>query len=252
MPRPRRRSLVRATLAAVVVTVGAGFGAGAASGQNAVVVELFTSQGCSSCPPADRNLARLVKRPDVLALSFHVDYWDYIGWKDPFASPATTARQHGYAQALKQRYVYTPEMVFDGQAHDPGTSVAKLEKLIAAAAARPHVRLNPVLALAPADAVRVTLPDMPRGERSHDIWVVTYDARRVTPVARGENGGATLENHNVVRSVERYTTWAGGSGVGFVVPADRIAAGRSVAVLVQLPDLGAILGAAKIDRTPTN
>ena len=77
-------------------------------------VELFTSQGCNSCPPADAFLGRLAKRPDIVALSFHVDYWDYIGWKDPFASRETTERQRGYARSLKQRYVYTPEMVVDG------------------------------------------------------------------------------------------------------------------------------------------
>src|SRR6478735_5152513 len=84
-------------------------------------VELFTSQGCSSCPPADAELGKLARRPDIVALSFHVDYWDYIGWKDRFASKESTERQRTYARTLKQRYVYTPEMVVDGRVHEPGT-----------------------------------------------------------------------------------------------------------------------------------
>ena len=83
-------------------------------------IELFTSQGCSSCPPADPQLGKLARRNDIVALSFHVDYWDYIGWKDRFATHETTERQRAYARALKQRYVYTPELVVDGIGHEPG------------------------------------------------------------------------------------------------------------------------------------
>src|ERR1700748_2542532 len=82
-------------------------------------IELFTSQGCSSCPPADAELGKLARRPDIVALSFHVDYWDYIGWKDRFATKATTERQRTYARTLAQRYVYTPEMVVDGRVNEP-------------------------------------------------------------------------------------------------------------------------------------
>src|SRR6185369_6337072 len=113
MSRIARRSLLMA---------GAGLAlapqAPAGDKQGPWALELFTSQGCSSCPPADRELGACARRPDIVALSYHVDYWDYIGWKDRFATPATTARQHTYASVLKQRYVYTPEMVVDGIAHD--------------------------------------------------------------------------------------------------------------------------------------
>ena len=96
-------------------------GAGqAASAEPRAVIELFTSQGCSSCPPADALLGKLAHDPSVIALSLPIDYWDYIGWKDRFATRETTERQRAYARALKQRYVYTPEMVVDGIGHDPG------------------------------------------------------------------------------------------------------------------------------------
>src|SRR3569623_1698273 len=92
----------------------AGSRAVAAPSGGPLAIELFTSLGCSSCPPADLQLGRLARRPDIVALSFHVDYWDYIGWKDRFATKETTARQRIYAHTLSQRYVYTPEMVVDG------------------------------------------------------------------------------------------------------------------------------------------
>ena len=107
---PRRGALA----GSAVLLVGASFGPARAAPVGPWAVELFTSQGCSSCPPADRVLGGLARRDDIVALSFHVNYWDYIGWKDPFASAPLTERQRSYARMLKQRYVYTPEMVVDG------------------------------------------------------------------------------------------------------------------------------------------
>ena len=102
-----------------------------------VVVELYTSQGCSSCPPADAFLGELARQDDVIALSLHVDYWDYMGWTDTFASPVTTARQRAYKQALNSRYVYTPQIVVDGRGHAVGSRRAEVRTLIAEAQARP-------------------------------------------------------------------------------------------------------------------
>src|SRR5690242_20233995 len=125
-----------APLAAALV-LGAGWlsGGAAMAGERAVpvVVELFTSQGCNSCPPADAYLGELAKRPDVLALSLHVDYWDYIGWKDPFAHHAFTLRQREYSRALSQRYVYTPQMVINGDLQGVGSERRTIEALIARA-----------------------------------------------------------------------------------------------------------------------
>src|SRR5215469_3910472 len=99
-----------------------------------IVVELFTSQGCSSCPPADKYLGELAKRPDVMALAFHVEYWNYIGWADPYSKPWATRRQHDYSAKLKQRFVYTPEMVVQGAAEGVGSERDTIEALIRAAA----------------------------------------------------------------------------------------------------------------------
>lgn len=215
-----------------------------------VVVELFTSQGCSSCPPADRLLGELSRRSDVIALSVHVDYWDYIGWKDPFATAATTARQHSYAQTLKQRYVYTPEMVFNGAAHDPGTNAAKVERMLKQAAERAGPRVNPVLSALSGGRAQIDLPRT-AGVPLSDIWLLSADPRHVTTVGRGENRGATLSNFNVVRSLEKLATW-NGEATRLPVAAGKLAPGAAMVVLVQTTDHGPILGAAKLDRPATN
>ena len=215
-----------------------------------VVVELFTSQGCSSCPPADRLLGELSRRPDVITLSVHVDYWDYIGWKDPFASAATTARQHAYAQALKQRYVYTPEMVFNGAAHDPGTNAGRVDKMLRQAAERTGPRANPVLSALSGGRGLIELPKTV-GVPPAEIWLLTVDAHRVTSVGRGENRGATLTNFNVVRSIEKLAAW-NGEATRLTVAADKLPPGAAMVVLAQSVKCGPILGAARLDRLATN
>src|SRR5580693_6684731 len=145
---PRRRSLlVGAAAAAGATMIGGGPGTAHAhsTAEGPWAVELFTSQGCSSCPPSDAYLGGLAKRTDIVALSYHVDYWDYIGWKDPFATRATTDRQRAYARVLKQRYVYTPEMVVDGITHEPGVTRSSIDEMLAAAQHQSPRRATPQL-----------------------------------------------------------------------------------------------------------
>src|SRR6516164_10851500 len=126
----RRRENVVAGAALAAAILGAALPALA---ETPVVVELFTSQGCSSCPPADAYLGELAARKDVIPLAFHVDYWNYIGWADPFATKQMTQRQRDYQRALNQRYVYTPEMVVNGEAHEVGSDRHGIDRLIEAA-----------------------------------------------------------------------------------------------------------------------
>src|SRR5215510_331606 len=145
---PGRRSLLIGGAAAAGVAATAARIAMAkapSTSEGPWAVELFTSQGCSSCPPADAYLGALAKRQDIVALSYHVDYWDYIGWKDPFANRTTTARQRAYARVLKQRYVYTPEMVVEGIGHDTGREKGGIERLLAEAQRRSSKRATPEL-----------------------------------------------------------------------------------------------------------
>lgn len=212
-----------------------------------VVVELFTSQGCSSCPPADRLLGELATRADIVALSFHVNYWDRLGWKDPFASDSTTARQHGYARVQAESQVYTPQMMVNGVVHAPGSSQSAVRELLAAGAKTNPLRLQPVLGPGPDNGVVLTLPAAADIGGDHAVWLVTYDATHVTEVLRGENRGERLVNRNVVRSIERLATWQG-AAQSWTLDAARVPASRSVAVLVQRRDLGPIVGAARLDR----
>ena len=175
-------------------------------------VELFTSQGCSSCPPADAYLGNLARRPDIVALSFHVDYWDYIGWKDPFATRATTERQRAYARALKQRYVYTPEMVVEGIGHDTGREREPIESLLAEAQRRSPKRATPELSRTADGALTIKLAAFPLDGQPADVTLAIYDRRHSTPVASGENQGRMLENFNIVRHLEVLGRWDGCGG----------------------------------------
>ena len=248
---PGRRSVLIGTAAAAVsglsasATPPSGAPSGPSSGPWAV--ELFTSQGCSSCPPADAQLGRLRDRPDIVALSFHVDYWDYIGWKDPFADRAMTSRQHGYARVLRQRYVYTPEMVVDGITHEPGVTRASIDEMLAAAQLQSPVRATPKLERVMDGPLTITLaPFKLEGRAPADIMLAVYDRRHSTPVPRGENTGHTLDNFNVVRRFETVATWDG-SAASWTVPPDRFQPGQGIAVLVQHNDYGPMIGCGKLE-----
>jgi hypothetical protein len=208
-------------------------------------VELFTSQGCSSCPPSDAYLGKLARRPDIVALSYHVDYWDYIGWKDPFATRDTTERQRAYARVLKQRYVYTPEMVVDGIGHDTGRDRGAIESLLAQAQRRSPRRATPGLSRAVGGPLTITLAASDL-DGPADVTLMIYDRRHATPVASGENQGRMIENFNVVRSLQVLARW-NGAAASWTVDADRLQPGQGAAVIVQHADHGAVLGCNKLE-----
>ena len=206
-----------------------------AAGKAPVVVELFTSQGCSSCPPANANLIKLSDRPGVLALSFAVTYWDYLGWKDTFDRPEYTDRQSAYEPSLGQTGPYTPQTVVNGTATTVGNSFSEIDALVANA--RP---LNgPSVALKPG-SVTIGAAEAPKS--GADVWLVDYDPKIVeVPVGRGENTGHTLPHTHVVHNLQHLGTWNGtASSFDFSSPKD----GLLTAILVQGTNGGPILAAA--------
>ncbi len=206
-----------------------------------IVVELFTSEGCSSCPPADALLAELATRPDVLALSFDVDYWDRQGWKDPFSSPQATARQRQYARLLGLDTVYTPQIVVDGRWQAVGSDRAAVAQALDQAQRR-HATV-PMTVVWEHGQARIEM-DGGGDPGSASVLLIGFDERRVDRVERGENAGRTLTHVDVVRGVAVIGHYHGVAGT-IETPApwssDRIAA------LVQAKD-GRILGAAIADR----
>lgn len=209
----------------------------AADPAHPVVVELFQSQGCSSCPPANANVMAIADRPDVLALSFGVTYWDQLGWKDTFASAKFTARQWDYAHGLGLDNVFTPQVVVNGRRYGVGIDNGELRTLISTGDrgdSGPALTVRgPVLTIAAA----------PR--QVADVWLVRYDPRIVqVPIRRGENGGRTLPHKNIVRELTLLGQWSGGAEtLALPKPADPT---LRTAVLVQRPKGGPILAAVKL------
>lgn len=206
----------------------------AAEAKPAVVVELFTSQGCSSCPPANANLIKLSNRPGVLALSFAVTYWDYLGWKDTFDSPKYTQRQVAYEPPLGQAGPYTPQMVVNGSTTTVGSSLSEIEGLLAGAKSLkgPAIELR-------SGSVAIGAGNAPRS--GADIWLVRYDPSVVqVPVGRGENSGRTLSHTHVVHDLQLLGHWTGEAS-SFDLPAPKGA--YKTAILVQGANGGPVLAA---------
>lgn len=202
-----------------------------------VVVELFTSQGCSSCPPADAYLSELARRPDVLPLAFHVTYWNRLGWRDPYSLPASTERQEAYADRLGETS-FTPQLVVEGRASVIGSRRAEADAAIAKARAGLAAGVSVSLTRA-GDRLSVAIGQGSRAARGR-ILLVGFDRERVTAVRRGENGGRTLTESNVVRSVRSLGAWDGSP----LSASEAMPAGEEAAILVQAED-GRILGAAR-------
>jgi len=240
---PTRRRFL-GTLAALAALPSAARAAGeSAAAENAaggpVVVELFTSQGCWSCPPADELLGELSGRGDVIALAYHVDYWDYIGWQDPFGSPAFTRRQQTYAAWLGQKMVYTPQMVVGGRIDAMGSNRAKVEQAIGEAR-----QAGLILSLTPRldTAERVTVAG-PAPAAGATVLAVHFLPQAETVVTRGENAGKTLVEYNIVRDLQPLGRFTGGEATFDIVEDNATGEQRACAILVQDDATGAILGA---------
>lgn len=205
-----------------------------------VVVELFTSQGCSSCPPADSILGELAEREDVIALAWHVDYWDYLGWKDEFARPEYADRQRAYARAKGQRTIYTPQMVVGGVDHAIGSRPMKVANLI-----QQHAKKGlPVSVELERDGDTVQIVATAKSTAQDSIvQVVTFRPKSEVSIGRGENAGRTIVYHNVVHQVLHVERW---DGQGDYVASVTVADNMPVAVMVQALDAGPILGATQL------
>lgn len=212
--------------------------------QQPVVVELFTSQSCSSCPPADALLADIKEaRSDVLALDLHVTYWDYLNWKDPYSLTAATERQQRYSHIFGRDEVYTPQMVIGGRRQAIGSNRSAV--MAAIEAAKAEINATPPVPLQIATAGGRLSIGAGSGQGAATMLLVGFDLHHTTSVRGGENAGRTLSEVNVVRSIQPVATW---TGLPLTMEIDR-PPGDSAALLLQAPD-GRYLGAAVL-RNPT-
>ncbi|TMV06576.1 DUF1223 domain-containing protein [Ruegeria sediminis] len=233
--------MFRSTTAAIVAFMSLVVPAGAED--NPVVVELFTSQGCSSCPPADALMHELAGRDDVIALALHVDYWDYIGWKDLFADPAHTLRQKAYAREGGRTMIYTPQMIVNGQDDIAGADGLALMDLIDAhrsEAAEVSLRADRAGGQI---GVEVRPLDLPHGD-SYDVQVVQYSPLRHAEIKRGELAGRKLDYANVVESWQVLGQWNGAEAQTYSAT---LKSDLPAVILVQRAGQGPIIAAARAE-----
>lgn len=211
--------------------------AGAAAAKPPVLVELFTAQGCGACAEANAHVAKLAERPGVVALTFSVDYWDYLGWTDTFAKPEFADRQKAYVTRLKLREPYTPQVIVGGDKEAQGQKSTEVDRLVRAALASPSNA--PDMRFIGPRRVDVGSGRAPRG--GADVWLIRYDPRavEVTPKA-GENRGEAVVVKNGVRQIVRLGPWRGRPQAYRLPPAPDD--GQKTLVVVQTPRGGRVLG----------
>lgn len=212
---------------------------------NRVVVELYTAQGCSSCPPADALLEEMAKNAEILALAFHVDYWDYLGWQDAFASPAHTLRQKAYAHAAGERMIYTPQAIVDGTARLVGSDAQALMSAVMQAMNKDRRALVAVSRTGGNLTVTVTVtgtgsPPLPA---PIEVLLVRYTPEASVEILHGENAGQTIRYVNTVTSVTPIGQWSGAGALSLTAP---ISGTGAAAILLQSPGMGAVLAAAVV------
>jgi hypothetical protein len=239
-----RRRLVSATFVAVILVVGHGVSRAAPK----AVLELFTSQGCSSCPPADRLLGELANDSSIIALSLPLDIWDYLGWKDTLALAGHSARQRAYAEERGDRQVYTPQMVVNGSVHVLGSDRAAIERAMVQTKRNVAVMSLPVLVSVGGGDLTVAIKGVPAGEPVGEVWLCPLSTAIAVAIGRGENRGRSVTYHNVVRSWRKLGNFDGSDST-WTTPLDQIEKDDidGAAVLVQegtREKPGVILGAA--------
>ncbi|MDP5215872.1 DUF1223 domain-containing protein [Ruegeria sp. 2205SS24-7] len=231
------------TLTASLAILFTSLAAPLVAGENPVVVELYTSQGCSSCPPADAMMHKLAKRDDVIGLALHVDYWDYIGWKDEYADPAHTKRQQGYARSGGRTMIYTPQMIVAGQEDVVGAREGELMGLIEAHRAAPDTAM--VTATREGDAVSISVaPYEGAAQGTYMVQLVRYTPMKHASIRRGELAGHELDYANVVESWDQVGQW---DGAGPVELNAALAGDLPAVVLVQAAGHGPIVAATRVD-----
>jgi hypothetical protein len=225
-------------------------GAQATSGRIKAVYELYTSQGCSSCPAADAIQGRLAKRPDVIALTLPVDYWDYLGWRDTLARPEFTDRQKAYARAIGDGMVYTPQAVVNGLTHINGSNEDRIERAIEKTAKLFEASRVPVNLSLDKGRLLIDVAAAPEGASAKEatVWLAPIARSVAVPITRGENQGRTIVYSNVVRALMPVGTW---SGKEMAVQLDQRSfmhgGADRCAVLIQQGYGGPIVGAAILD-----
>lgn len=239
-------------LRSVLVAAGSIFAlqAGQVHAGAKTVLELFTSQGCSSCPPADSLFRQYVGREDVIALSFHVDYWDRLGWKDTLGAPENTDRQRQYARSRGDAEVYTPQMVINGRVHANGSSASSIESGIASTSAAlqsQHVAIHLNIKQA---ILAVEIGDAPASLGNHQgtLYLAMVQRSTTVTIARGENAGREVTYLNGVRSMRKIGTWNGTASRVDIPKRDLVGIGASMAVvMLQQDSFGPVLGADTIE-----
>jgi hypothetical protein len=241
------RRLASASLIAAVVLSGF---AVAHAAEPRALLELFTSQGCSSCPAADKLLGELAADPSLIALSLPIDYWDYLGWKDTLASPGDSARQRGYAHARGDRQVYTPQMVVNGATHALGSDRAAVERAIVQTDQKSGAMTLPVLLSKGAGDLNVQVESAENEHAAGEVWLCPLAKSVSVEIGRGENHGRTITYHNVVRGWIKLGDWTGAK-TDWTVPLSQIQANDIDAAAVMVQEgthdkPGTVLGAAYI------
>jgi hypothetical protein len=242
--------MVRRRLASAPLVAGlliATFAAAQAAEPRALI-ELFTSQGCSSCPPADKLLGEFSADPSVVALSVPIDYWDYLGWKDTLANPGHSARQRAYAHLRGDRQVYTPQIVVNGAAHALGSDHAAIEHAIALTDQKPGVMSLPVLISMGSSGLNVQVDAAKSDHAAGEVWLCPLMKAAQVSIERGENRGRTITYHNVVRNWVKLGDWTG-TKMNWNVPVSEIEASDADAAAVMVQEgshdkPGIVLGAA--------